>query len=190
MHYNIRQTYEVLDFTNTSSNDNGYVINKSECKIHLQKFNNYQIAMSHKKLFVEKYGISYENVRVHKDDLLSANESYDPSEDGLNIVGCPMGSNEFIKNFIDEKLIDLNLNKQKLLTVPDYQLRWLLLSNCYAKRPNHLWCQHLCEDDSVMDNFRKVFKDSLMEVLESIIQVKDRVIVIESLHLIGRGCNH
>ena len=26
-----------------------------------------------------------------------------------------------------------------------------------------------------MDNFRKVFKDSLMEVLESIIQVKDRV---------------
>ena len=74
--------------------------------------------MSHKKLFVEKYGISYENVRVHKDDLLSANESYDPSEDGLNIVGCPMGSNEFIKNFIDEKLIDLHLNKQKLLTVP------------------------------------------------------------------------
>ena len=37
----------------------------------------------------------------------------------------PMGTTEFIKNFINEKLNDLNLNKQKLLTVPDYQLRWL-----------------------------------------------------------------
>ena len=57
--------------------------------------------------FSEKYGISYENVRIHKKDLLSAYESYDPSEDGLNIVGCPMGSTEFIENFIDEKLIGL-----------------------------------------------------------------------------------
>ena len=106
--------------------------------------------------------------------MLSANELYDPSEDGLNIVGCPMGTNEFIKGFIKEKLDDLSLNKQKLLSVPDYQLRWLLLSNCYAKRPNHLWCQHLCEDGSEMDNFRKAFQDSLMETLDSIIQVKDR----------------
>ena len=86
-----------------------------------------------------------------------------------------MGTNEFIKGFIKEKLDDLSLNKQKLLSVPDYQLRWLLLSNCYAKRPNYLWCQLLCEDDSEMDNFRKAFQDSLIETFDSIIQVKDRV---------------
>ena len=131
--------------------------------------------MRHKNRLVKVYGISYENVRIHKDDLLSANKPYDPIEDGLNIVVCPMETVEFIKSFIDEKLNDLNLNKQKLLTIPDFQLRWLLLSNCYAERPIHLWCQHLCEDDSAMNNFRKAFKDSLMEVLESIIQVKDRV---------------
>ena len=120
-------------------------------------------------------GVSCDNVRIHKDNLISANELYDPSEDGLNIVGCPMGTNEFIKGFIKEKLDDLSLNKQKLLSVPDYQLRWLLLSNCYAKRPNYLWCQLLCEDDSEMDNFRKAFQDSLIETFDSIIQVKDRV---------------
>ena len=180
----VMQTYEVLNFMNASSRENGYVINMSKCKIHLQKFDNYQIALNHKKRLVQVYGVSYDNVRIHKDDLLSANILYDPSEDGLNIVGCPMGTNEFIKGFIKEKLDDLNLNKQKLLSVPDYQLRWLLLSNCYARRPNHLWCQHLCENGSEMDNFRKAFQDSLMEVLDSIIQVKDRV----SLSMWNRIC--
>ena len=72
---------------NASSRENGYVINISKCKIHLQKFDSYQIAMNHKNRLVQVYGVSCDNVRIHKDNLISANELYDPSEDGLNIVG-------------------------------------------------------------------------------------------------------
>ena len=90
--------------------------------------------MNHKNRLVQIYGVSCDNVRIHKDDLLSANELYDPSEDGLNVVGCPMGTNEFIKGFIKEKIDDLNLNKQKLLSVSDYQLRMAIAFKLLCKK--------------------------------------------------------
>ena len=68
---------------NISSKDDGkYVINKSKCKVHLEKFDDIDVALRYKEKFVHEYEIMEENVHeyeimeenvlLYKDNVISA----------------------------------------------------------------------------------------------------------------------
>ena len=60
------------------------------------------------------------------------------SECGLKILGAPLGSDEFIDTFLQERIRDEALLIDRLAYVQDLQCAWLILSMCAAKRANHL----------------------------------------------------
>ena len=62
----------------------------------------------------------------------------EPEENGLIVLGAPLGNDEFVKAFAMKRRREEQLFLDRLLHVPDLQSAWLLLLFCAAARANHM----------------------------------------------------
>ena len=61
-----------------------------------------------------------------------------PAENGIVILGTPVGSNEFVDRFLNNRLRVQARFWERVRQVPDLQTAWLLLLYCAVPRANHL----------------------------------------------------
>ena len=59
-------------------------------------------------------------------------------ENGLVVLGAPLGSDEFVQDFLAKRRDEEHNFLSKLLHVPDVQAAWQLLVYCAVPRANHL----------------------------------------------------
>ena len=62
----------------------------------------------------------------------------EPEENGLVVLGVPLGTDEFVNAFAMKRRREEQLFLDRLLHVPDLQSAWLLLLFCAAARANHM----------------------------------------------------
>ena len=59
------------------------------------------------------------------------------SENGLVILGTPMGSAEFVQAQAEKRMAKEEFLLSRIQELPDLQCSWVLLSQCAAPRANH-----------------------------------------------------
>ncbi len=57
---------------------------------------------------------------------------------GITILGTPLGTDSFVQRALHSKRGEHDRLLQRIPTVPDLQVAWLLLLHCASPRPNYL----------------------------------------------------
>jgi len=86
---------------------------------------------------------------------------------GCKLLGCPIGSSEYCDKFVKAKFSSLSNEANRLLDLPSFQCRWLLLSKSFYAKINYM--QRLLHP-SLLSNYIDGFQNDCNRLLSSIIE--------------------
>ena len=89
-------------------------------------------AKGRKQRLIDEFGFSPDIIKLHPDDG-GVPESY-----GAQVLGAPIGTDAFIKQFLTGKLAELYSASQNLQNYPDLQGRYLMFRYCFSAKPVYL----------------------------------------------------
>lgn len=107
-------------------------------------------------------GVRREKIRVHP-----ANGG-DVEEYGTEHLGVPVGSDEYIKRWLDAKLAVYTEEVEKLMEVENPQHKWIFLYYCFARKPSYV-LRHVLP--SLSEAFCTGFDALLKRAFESVINM-------------------
>jgi hypothetical protein len=114
----------------------GYNIKKNKGSYLLGRCNSIGDAIVAKADLENSLGLLSDIIHVNPENDTSLNSV---SAYGAKLLGSPVGSVLFIRNFCTEHLKELKDVADDLLKFPDLQGRWLLFHNCFLSKPNFLF---------------------------------------------------
>lgn len=108
-----------------------------------------------------------ENILIHPLNLVGGDaQQAQRVRYGVCIVGTPTGSEEYIAAWLQKKLVTLMKEAELLIALPDVQTRWLLLSQCFQAKVNHLL---RVLDAGVLEPFLAAFEALKRRIFTSIV---------------------
>ena len=115
----------------------GYHLKKSKGAYLLGRCGSFELAQSRKQHLISRVLLS-DIVHIHPDDLTSELYVQADLQYGVKMVGTWIGSSSYIMSQLDEKLKDLDIEKNHIINFPDPQIRNLMLRWCFTKKINYL----------------------------------------------------
>jgi hypothetical protein len=153
----------------------GYHINVRKGAYLLGQCQSLEHALATKKLVALRLGLSDQIIRVHP-----ANRPDTASQYGVKLLGSPVGSFEFVDNFLRTYLLELGEVAKELIAYPDIQGRYLMFVKCFQFKPVHL-CRTL--HPSVLDDFCVHLEALKLDILVSILNCQREDITEEQFHI-------
>jgi hypothetical protein len=156
----------------------------------------------------KKYGL---NLNLNKCSILSASSvkdlktygefidasrikiksiSYDDDVDyGITCLGTPIGSTGYITNWLKNKISELKLDSQLIMSVTDKQCKWLLLFyvlrnklTFFLRNVNPIFVNYILED------IKQIFSDVLQDIVGNHVILQDEHLYLASLPFSAGGC--
>ena len=90
---------------------------------------------------------------------------------GLQLLGSPIGTEEFQIKHLGEKIKTINEQSQKLIQLEDNQIKFLLLTQCFNTKVNHLL--RTVPPSLTIKHLLKPFNKILRNIVTSIRDVHD-----------------
>ena len=148
----------------------GYSINFGKgCYLMAQKNDN-ETAISHFESLVS-LGLKESTIKIHPMNLkIEDGNMVNYSNYGTKLLGTHIGSFDYINDQLSDYLNLLQNLKNNLIAFPHLQSRFLLLSNCFCNKINHI-CR-TTRVDLVLPLLKK-FEDMQKEILLSILNKKE-----------------
>jgi hypothetical protein len=109
------------------------------------------------------YKLNAANIFIHPD-----NNGYKHLY-GINLLGSPIGSEEYIVEFLKEKVRKLELVFQKLMELEDSQVKFKLTYHCFSRKINHLL--RTVAPPLVMEHLVNPFNNMIQQLMCSILDV-------------------
>jgi hypothetical protein len=85
---------------------------------------------------------------------------------GINLLGSPIGCDDFIVNFLQCKIASLSIECEKLIALENSQVKFLLLHYCFSKKIQHLL--RTVDPKLTIEHLVSPFNCMLQRVVESI----------------------
>jgi hypothetical protein len=142
-----RHSFESLQFMKNESAKFGLHMNLKKTKIMLGKYKSYETALIRAKEYQQLLELdditAISNIQIHPFNRIQFDESLLNnfnvlSNYGLRILGSPVGSDEFISLWLENKLIILQNEMTSILKFPNKQIQWNFLYCIFRMKINHL----------------------------------------------------
>ncbi len=101
-------------------------------------------------------------------------------QSGIQLLGTPLGSQEYVRSWLEQKILSLQDEFQEVASFPDLQGRWLLISHVLRAKVTHLY-RSLSLQDSLF--IGEVHDGLMLQVVSSIIGMRLDDGAIEQLRL-------
>jgi len=111
----------------------GYSMNKSKGTYLIGKCQSYDEAISKKNFLISLDFVPSDSIIIHPSNLPSSTPLY-----GVIAVGSPVGTDTFIKNFLDSKIQKLSSEADSIISLPDPQSKHLILKYSFSQKINFL----------------------------------------------------
>jgi hypothetical protein len=129
--------YAGLEYLFSEGPAYGYYLKLSKGKFLLGKCDSDQVAQDQKQRLVQ-LGIQENNICIHPDNVQAEDKERAVANYGVKLLGTWLGTDEYVGINLQNKLETLRAEAGKLKNVSDTQTMYLLLSNCYCQKVNHL----------------------------------------------------
>jgi len=144
----------------------GYHLKKNKGAYLLGRCGSFEVARARKEHLIS-LGFFPDIIHIHPDDVPA--ELFDAAnlEYGVKMVGTWIGSSEYIKSNLENKLQELNNEKNHIINFPDPQIRNLMFRWCFTQKINYL--QRTISPDILADfvsQFELQKKDILCSLLK------------------------
>ena len=126
---------DILGYMRSEGPKFGYHMNLAKCVYLLGRCDSFETAMS-KKRHLMSHGLLSENIHIHPDNYLGV-EQFDEKY-GVKVLGSYIGSPEFIKNKLEQKLATLQEEAEKIISCENIQQRYIFFRYCFDQKINHI----------------------------------------------------
>jgi len=146
-------------------NTYGYRLKLNKGCILLGKCENSATALTQKQYY-EDLGFSPDIVKIHPEN--DEENEFNIENYGAIVLGVPIGSDDYVRKFFEDKLIELNEVAKLLINYPDLQCRHLLFRYCFTSKVTYLF-RTVRPDLSTdfMEGFENLQKDILWSLFDS-----------------------
>ena len=115
----------------------GYHLNMKKGRYLLGRTGSYEVSLHRKKTLVD-LGLSESIIQIHPDDM-----PYDQRQDaelayGVKMLGSWIGHQSYIQSQLQQKLIELEVEKNHIINFPDPQIRNLMFRWCFCQKIDYL----------------------------------------------------
>jgi len=123
-------------------------------------------ALHRSTVLVEQLGLNPNIIHIHPDNGSNSSSDDDHVRYGMNVLGCPIGSSQFIKLFLEEKLRKLSDVKNNLINFSHRQIKFLLLKKCFC--PKSVYLMRLIDPETLL-TFNTSFQSMKFDIFCNIL---------------------
>ena len=117
----------------------GFVIKQTSGSYLLGKCESREVALQRKNVMVNELGFSESIIHIHPDNCIDEPDLSNAILDyGMTVLGSYIGTDEFIRTKLTQKLEALEHEKRAIIAFPNLQVRNLLLRWCFGQKINYL----------------------------------------------------
>ena len=151
---------EVIKYVQRNGPRYGYTLNMSKCKYLLAPSVTLDETELNRRLhIIMELGFPMSNIKIHPDTQQGISPDLYQSrleQWGCKVLGAYIGSKEYIKNSLDNKMKGIQSVADDLVKYPNSQARYLIHKYCYNQNINY-WLRNQFPEDSkdFLDEFKQ-----------------------------------
>jgi len=125
----------IINLLSSAGPAKGYLMNKTKGTYLMGKCSSYEEAIHKKEVLTSLNFVPPESILIHPSNL---DTTENKSCYGTVAVGTPVGTDAFIKRFLDSKIDSLNMEADKIISIPDPQAKHLILKHSFSQKISFL----------------------------------------------------
>jgi hypothetical protein len=125
------------------------------------------VALERKRMLIDRFGLHENVIHIHPSDTT---EETAKTEYGANVLGSFIGSSDYVRKMLEEKLRELRCEAETLTKFSDPQVRNLMFRFRFCQKVNHL--QRCLGPQAPLKDFIDFYEEEKKKVLTSLLQPK------------------